>query len=82
MNTGLLKSFYTSALMICFRCEKSEDLAMLAAQQYYVDHGTDMNPGQLAEQITQYLPQFAITGDKPADYWHQLIMQAYKKVGT
>ena len=26
-----------------FRCEKEEDLAMIAAQQYYIEFATDMN---------------------------------------
>ena len=53
---------------------------MLAAQQYYVDNGSDMNPAELAKQLPQYLPQFAITGDKPVDYWLQLTTKAYNKV--
>jgi hypothetical protein len=28
---------------IIFRCEKEEDLAMIAAQQYYIEFATDMN---------------------------------------
>merc|ERR1719334_2346365 len=58
-----------------YRCEKDEDLAMLAAQQYYVDYGTDMDAKRLTEKLTQYLPKFVITVDKPVSYWHQLAMQ-------
>ena len=54
---------------------------MLAAQQYYVDNGADMNPDQLSQKISQYLPQFAITGEKPINYWSQLIVKAFNKVG-
>ena len=53
---------------------------MLAAQQYYVDYGTDMDAKRLTEKLTQYLPKFVITVDKPVSYWHQLAMQAYNKV--
>jgi hypothetical protein len=34
-----LKVYY----FIIFRCEKEEDLAMIAAQQYYIEFATDMN---------------------------------------
>ena len=53
---------------------------MLAAQQYYVDNGADMNPDTLGQKITQYLPQFAITGEKPVTYWSQLVVKAFNKV--
>ena len=26
-----------------YKCDKDEDLAIIAAQQYYIDYGTDMN---------------------------------------
>ena len=53
---------------------------MLAAQQYYVDNGADMIKDQLSQKIPQYLPQFAITGEKPINYWSQLIVKAFNKV--
>ena len=66
-----------------YRCEKLDDLAMLTAQQYYVEHGADTKNVQIsADQLQQYLPAFVITADKPLQYWHQMVSQAFSKVGT
>ena len=63
-----------------YRCEKPDDLAMLAAQQYFVDWGTNMTQEQLAKHLPQYIPDFCITVDKPITYWTQLTLKAYEKV--
>ena len=63
-----------------YRCEKPDDLAMLAAQQYFVDWGTNMTPEQLSKHLPQYIPDFCITVDKPITYWTQLTLKAYEKV--
>ena len=62
------------------RCEKPDDLAMLAAQQYFVDWGTNMTSDQLSKHLPQYIPDFCITVDKPITYWTQLTLKAYEKV--
>ena len=62
------------------RCEKEEDLAMIAAQQYYIEYGTDMNGERLLNLLPNYIPDYCLTGDKPVEYWHQLITQAFRKV--
>ena len=62
------------------RCEKEEDLAMIAAQQYYIEYGTDMNGDRLLNLLPNYIPDYCLTGDKPVEYWHQLITQAFRKV--
>ena len=68
-------------LMISFvRCEKEEDLAMIAAQQYYIEYNNDLNSERLLNLLPNYIPDYCLTGDKPVDYWHQLITQAFKKV--
>ena len=62
------------------RCEKEEDLAMIAAQQYYIEYNNDMNGDRLMNLLPNYIPDYCLTGDKPMDYWHQLITQAFRKV--
>merc|ERR1719367_1439933 len=62
-----------------YRCEKEEDLAMIAAQQYFIEFGTDMSADRLMNLLPNYIPDYCLTGDKPVDHWHALIMQAFKK---
>jgi len=62
-----------------YRCEKEEDLAMIAAQQYFIEYGTDMNSERLMNLLPNYIPDYCLTGDKPVEHWHQLIIQAFKK---
>ena len=57
-----------------------EDLAMLTAQQYFVDWGTNMTPELLAKHLPQYIPAFCVTVDKPYSYWSQQTLKAYEKV--
>merc|ERR1719433_2647875 len=52
---------------------------MIAAQQYYIEYSTDLNSERLLSLLPNYIPDYCLTGDKPLDYWHQLITQAYKK---
>ena len=63
-----------------YRCEKEEDLAMVAAQQYYIEYNNDMNGERLMNLLPNYIPDYCLTGDKPVEYWHQLITQAFRKV--
>ena len=63
-----------------FRCEKEEDLAMIAAQQYYIEYNTELSSERLLNLLPNYIPDYCLTGDKPVDYWHQLITQAFRKV--
>ena len=67
-------------MIFATRCEKEEDLAMIAAQQYYIEYNNDLNSERLLNLLPNYIPDYCLTGDKPVDYWHQLITQAFKKV--
>ena len=62
------------------RCEKEEDLAMIAAQQYFIEYGTDMNSDRLLGLLPNYIPDYCLTADKPPDHWHSLIVNAFRKV--
>ena len=63
-----------------YRCDKAEDLAMLMAQQFYVEQGADSRTELLLAKLPQYLPGLVITADKPLQHWHNLVTQALDKV--
>jgi myosin VIIa len=44
-----------------YRCQKDDDLAMIAAQQYYVDFGTDINRDRVITLIPQFIPDNKLT---------------------
>ncbi|CAG5870200.1 unnamed protein product [Menidia menidia] len=62
-----------------YRCEREEDLAELASQQYYVDYGSEVLQERLLSLIPSYIPDREITGTKPTEKWAQLIINAHKK---
>ncbi|KAK9510245.1 hypothetical protein O3M35_005070 [Rhynocoris fuscipes] len=63
-----------------YRCDKEEDLAMIAAQQYYIEYSSDMNMERLLSLLPSYIPDYCLTnGDKSIDRWATLILQAFKK---
>ncbi|XP_050670473.1 myosin-VIIa [Leptidea sinapis] len=63
-----------------YRCDKEEDLAMIAAQQYYIEYNQDMNNERLYTLLPNYIPDYCLTGvDKAVDRWSALVVQAYKK---
>ncbi|KAK5978240.1 hypothetical protein GCK32_007754, partial [Trichostrongylus colubriformis] len=66
-----------------YRCDKEDDLASLAAQQYFIEEGLlDLN--RLESQLHNYLPDFELNGKEMArERWIQAIMYHYrKKFGT
>uniref|UniRef100_A0A8C4I6M7 Myosin VIIAb n=1 Tax=Dicentrarchus labrax TaxID=13489 RepID=A0A8C4I6M7_DICLA len=63
-----------------YRCEREEDLAELASQQYYVDYGCEILQDRLLSLIPSYIPDREITSTKTAEKWVQLIVSAHKKV--
>ncbi|PSN40501.1 Myosin-VIIa [Blattella germanica] len=63
-----------------YRCDKEEDLAMIAAQQYYIEYCSDLNAERLFNLLPSYIPDYCLTSaDKAVDRWGQLVVQAYKK---
>ncbi|XP_025836216.1 myosin-VIIa isoform X1 [Agrilus planipennis] len=63
-----------------YRCDKEEDLAMIAAQQYYIEYGLDMNSERLLTLLPNYIPDYCLTGiEKAVDRWGNLVVQAYRK---
>lgn len=66
-----------------YRCDKEDDLAMIAAQQYYIEFGSDLNLDKLIESLERYLPDScfntASDSSKSLEYWTNLIVNAFKK---
>ncbi|XP_055853290.1 myosin-VIIa [Episyrphus balteatus] len=63
-----------------YRCDKEDDLAMIAAQQYFIEYGTDMSMERLFTLLPNFIPDFCLTGvEKAIDRWAALVLQAYKK---
>ena len=63
-----------------YRCDKEEDLAMIAAQQYYIEYHTDMNVDRLFALLPNYIPDYCFSGiEKAIERWGNLVLQAYKK---
>ncbi|NXW93433.1 MYO7A protein, partial [Alopecoenas beccarii] len=62
-----------------YRCDKEEDLAEMASQQYYVDYGSEMVLERLLNLIPSYIPDREITASKTVEKWAQLIIAAHKK---
>jgi len=61
-----------------YRCDKADELASVAAMQYYVDHGPDMETERLIRLIPSYIPDSALAS-KPADKWAPAIEKFHAK---
>ena len=59
---------------------KNEELVQLAAQQYYVDHASDMNIERLVGLVPNYIPDSCLQGTGTTEKWAQMIVNAYRKV--
>uniref|UniRef100_A0A3Q3A570 Myosin VIIAb n=1 Tax=Kryptolebias marmoratus TaxID=37003 RepID=A0A3Q3A570_KRYMA len=57
-----------------YRCEREDDLAELASQQYFVDYGSEILQERLLSLIPSYIPDREITSTKPTEKWAQLII--------
>uniref|UniRef100_UPI00358E9D69 unconventional myosin-VIIa n=1 Tax=Myxine glutinosa TaxID=7769 RepID=UPI00358E9D69 len=62
-----------------YRCEKEEELAEIAAQQYYVEYGPEILHQRLISLVPSYIPDRDITAAWPAEKWAQLVTAAHKK---
>lgn len=63
-----------------YRCDKEEDLAMIAAQQYFIEYNSDMNSERLLNLLPNYIPDYCLSNaEKSVERWKQLVVQAYKK---
>ena len=55
---------------------------ILAAQQYYIEYGNDLNEERFYSLVPNYIPDYCLQRDNAVDMWHNLVLQAYKKVHT
>uniref|UniRef100_A0A8C4M5A9 Myosin VIIA n=1 Tax=Equus asinus TaxID=9793 RepID=A0A8C4M5A9_EQUAS len=62
-----------------YRCEKEDDLAELASQQYFVDYGSEMILERLLSLVPTYIPDREITPLRTLEKWAQLAIAAHKK---
>ncbi|XP_028818752.1 myosin VIIAa isoform X3 [Denticeps clupeoides] len=62
-----------------YRCDREDDLAELASQQYYVDYGSEILVERLFSLIPSYIPDREISTAKTVEKWVQFIMAAHKK---
>ena len=59
-----------------YKCDKDEDLAIIAAQQYYIDYGTDMNTDRCVIEDKQCISarDFGLTTEH--DVFFRLLLDA------
>lgn len=54
---------------------------MIAAQQYYIEFGTDLNIERLVNLLPNYIPDYCLqAGEKSIERWSNLVINALKKV--
>jgi len=51
---------------------QNEDMAIISAQQYYVDYGLDLTAERLSSLLLSYLPDSYLETQKDASYWIQV----------
>lgn len=56
---------------------QDEDLALITAQQFYIDFGNILAPERLQNQIHQYIPD-SYLNNKSINYWVQKTYDTYK----
>ena len=62
-----------------YRCEKDDDLAMIAAQQYFIEYGQEMHIDRLRELLPHYIPDNQLVQNKATERWLQIIIHAHKR---
>ncbi|CAF1037423.1 unnamed protein product [Rotaria magnacalcarata] len=65
-----------------YRCEKDDDLAMIAAQQYFIEYGQEMHVDRLRELLPHYIPDSQLVQNKATERWLQIIIHAHKRYFT
>lgn len=62
-----------------YRCDKNEDLAALAMQQYYVEFGAEMVPDRLTKMLPAVIPDSCLAGSGMIEKWTQMVIAAYRR---
>ena len=55
-------------------------MASLAAQQYYVEFGSDLNTDRINSLLPQFIPDSCLAGSGMKEKWFNMIVKAYKEV--
>eukprot|EP00050_Salpingoeca_kvevrii_P001267 m.166190 g.166190 ORF g.166190 m.166190 type:complete len:2194 (-) comp10335_c1_seq21:224-6805(-) len=61
-----------------YRCEKEDELSEIAAKQYYVEYGPDMDNERLVRLIPSYIPDASLQ-QRSADKWAQKIEKCHAR---
>ncbi|XP_064639535.1 myosin-VIIa-like isoform X2 [Lineus longissimus] len=62
-----------------YRCDRDEDLAMIAAQQYYIDYGSEIVPDRLQSLLPSYIPDSSLQGNRTLNYWLSKVIHGHQK---
>ncbi|XP_012269099.2 myosin-VIIa-like isoform X2 [Athalia rosae] len=62
-----------------YRCTSEGDIAMLAAQQLYIDHQTNFTIETLKTALPLYIPNHLLQGEQVLQKWQKLIIDAFNK---
>ncbi|XP_052783803.1 myosin-VIIa-like [Mya arenaria] len=52
-----------------YKCDKDDDLAMIAAQQYYVDYGSNISTERLQSLLPSYIPDSLLNKPNSLTFW-------------
>lgn len=63
-----------------YRCKTETDVAIIVAQQYYIENGGNMDPRILHTRIGEYVPSYLVQkGGAVLDSWEKKIVDAFWK---
>lgn len=51
---------------------------MIAAQQYYIEHGSSPTPEKLQSLLPSYIPDYALNRQNALNFWHSTILSKIK----
>ncbi|CAL1540128.1 unnamed protein product [Lymnaea stagnalis] len=61
-----------------YRCDKDEDLAMISAQQYFIEYRTDIDSQRMQNMLPSYIPDSYLTKANAATLWMNAIVTKLK----
>eukprot|EP00731_Ephydatia_muelleri_P029534 Em0021g57a len=63
-----------------YRCDRNEDMAALAGQQYYIEFGTELSQERLVALLPVSIPDSLLAPAGAQDKWVQMIATVFAKV--
>ncbi|KAH3808644.1 hypothetical protein DPMN_137001, partial [Dreissena polymorpha] len=61
-----------------YRCDKEDDLAMIAAQQHYIEYGSNIGVERLQSLLPTYIPDSMLAKPNAISFWIQQVNQKIK----